>query len=149
MEEYANRALRDVVTTLAACEGFAETLSKTTYRGSKKAKRNIIAMGNQAHKALDIICEGLNKEQMGGILRFADMHYITLVPKYSPAADKTRYSITSEELALLMGDAVSECQWCDKEGKEARRCKKRKALLSIGAIGHGERDCPFAGGIEL
>lgn len=66
MEEYANRALRDVITTLAACEGFAETLSKTTYRGSKKAKRNIVAMGNQAHKALDIICDGLDKDQIGG-----------------------------------------------------------------------------------
>lgn len=149
MEEYANRALRDVITTLAACEGFAETLSKTTYRGSKKAKRNIVAMGNQAHKALDIICDGLNKDQIGGIKRFAEMHYITLVPKYSPAADKTHYSITAEELALLMGDAVSECQWCEKEGKEARRCKKRKALLRIGALGSNEKECPFAGGIEL
>lgn len=149
MEEYANRALRDVITTLAACEGFAETLSKTTYKDSKKAKRNIVAMGNQAHKALDIICEGLDKDQMRGIMRFADMHCITLVPRYSPAVDKTRYSITSEELALLMGDAVSECQWCEKEGKDVRRCKKRKALLSIGAIGMGEKDCPYAGGIEL
>ena len=149
MEEYANRALRDVVTTLAACQGFGETLTSCTYRNSKKAKRNIVAMANQAQKALDIITEGLDKEQMGGILRFANMHCITLVPKYSPAVDKTHYSITSDELLLLMGDAVSECSFCDKEGKDARRCKKRKALLRIGAIGPNEKECPFAGGIEL
>ena len=149
MEEYANRALRDVVTTLAACEGFGETLTSCTFRNSKKAKRNIVAMANQAKKALDIITEGLDKEQMGGIKRFAEMHYITLVPKYSPAADRTYYSVTSEELMLLMGDAVSECQWCEKDGKDARRCKKRKALLRIGAIGPNEKECPFQGGIEL
>jgi hypothetical protein len=149
MSEYANRALRDVITTLAAVEGFAEVLSTTTYRNSKKAKRNILAIGNQAHKALDIITEELDKEQMGGILRFANMHHLRLVPKYSPDAEKTCYSISAEELALLMGDAVSECQWCEKEGKDARRCKKRKALLSIGAIGLGEKDCPYSGGIEL
>ena len=149
MEEYANRALRDVITTLSACEGFGETLTTCTFRNSKQAKRNILAMANQAHKALDIITEGLNKDQMGGIIRFANMHYITLVPKHSPAADRTHYSISSEELALLMGDAVSECVWCEREGKEARRCKKRKALLSIGAIGPNEKECPFQGGIEL
>ena len=149
MAEYANRALRDVITTLAACQGFAEVLSTTTYRHSSKAKRNVLAVKNNAQKALDIICEGLDQEQMGGILRFANMHNIVIAPKYSPEANKTCYSITAEELVLLMGDAVSECQWCEKEGKEARRCKKHKALLRIGAIGQGEKDCPYAGGIEL
>ena len=149
MSEYANRASRDVITTLAAVVGFADVLTKTDFRHNRKARRNIVAMGNQAGKALDIVMDGLDQDQVKGILRFAESHCITLVPKHSPAVEKTYYSITKEDLILLMGDAVSECAFCDKDGKEARRCKKCKALLRIGAIGQGENDCPYAGGIEL
>lgn len=149
MSDYANRADRDAITTIAACVGFAEVIRKSNIRNIKTARKHLYNMWYSASKALDAIMDGLDKDQEQGILRFAESHCITLVPRYSPSTEKTHYSITNDELALLISDAVSECQWCEKEGKDARRCQKRKALLRIGAIGQGEKDCPFSGGIEL
>ena len=149
MSDYATRADRDAITTIAACVGFADVLRKSNIRNIKAAKKHIYNMWYSANKALNAIMDGLDKDQELGILRFAEMHNIVLAPKYSPAAEKTYYSITNEELALLMGDAVSECIWCEKDGKDARRCKKRQALTRIGAIGQSTTGCPYAGGIEL
>lgn len=143
--EYANKATKEFITRLAACVGFAETLLQSEFRNKEKAEQNIAEMKNQGEKALAAIMEGLDTDQAIGILRFSRNSELIVMPKYDPRAKKDYYVVEEEALDRLMGDAVSECEWCDKDEKATRRCQKRKDLLQCGALVKSTSDCPFRG----
>ena len=147
MAEYANKALKEVLVCIAGCVGFADTLTcgEREFRNSKKAKRSLQAMMNHAQKAMEIICDGLDLDQMAGIKRYADSCTLMVMPKYDPRTEKECYIVASDDMEVLLKDVISDCVFCEKEGKELKRCRVRKALMNSGIIPLGSGDCPYKG----
>ena len=72
MADYANKAVKEIVVVLAGCIGYADTLKGLEFRNSTKARRSLKAMQNHAEKALEAIMEGLDEDQVQGLIRFAN-----------------------------------------------------------------------------
>lgn len=143
--DYANRATKEIVVVLAGCIGYADVLAGLEYRNSKKARRSLAAMQNHASKALEAVMDGLDPEQVQGLIRFANGKELMCVPKYSPASKKDYYMCPVDAFDRLMGDVANACAFCDNEGKEVKRCDRRKDLLACGVVPLGSKECPYQG----
>lgn len=149
MAEYANRATKELIMTLAGWVAWAEKLSDAEFRNSKKARRSVKAMHNHATKALDAVVEGLDIEQLESCKRFVKCSELAILPQNDPRAEKEYYVIPVSTFHELMDDVISDCAFCDKEDKDAKRCPRRRSLINAGVI---PRDfgggCPFMGGVD-
>ena len=145
MADYANRADKEIIVVLAGCIGYADTLKGLEFRNSKKARRSLAAMQNHASKALEAVEEGLDDDQVHGLVRFANSMELKCVPKHNPEARREYYVCQAESFDRLMGDVANACAFCEKEGKEVKRCERRKDLLACGVIPWGSKECPYQG----
>lgn len=145
MQDYANKADKEIIVVLAGCIGYADVLAGLEYRNSKKARRSLAAMQNHASKALEAVMDGLNPEQVEGLIRTANGLELMCVPKHSPASKKDYYICPVDVFDRLMGDVANACAFCDKEGNEVKRCDRRKDLLACGVVPWGSKECPYQG----
>lgn len=145
MNDYANHATKEIIVVLAGCIGYADTLKDLDFRNSKKARRSLMAMQNHASKALKAVMDGLNPEQVEGLIRTANSLELKCVTKHNPEAKKDYYICPVDVFDRLMGDVANACAFCDKQGKEVKRCERRKDLLDCGVIPWGEKECPYQG----
>lgn len=143
---HLTKAHKELIVTLAACVGFFDTMQELEYHNCKKAKRSLKAAKNHAEKALTAIEEGVDKDHMLAVMRFARESYITVIPNSSPACGRNYYICKDEDMEVILTDALSKCTFCELEGKQARRCKLRKALISCGIVKNADGDCPYKGG---
>lgn len=143
--DYANRATKEIVVVLAGCIGYADVLIGLEYRNSKKAKRSLAAMKNHAEKALETVMDGLDPEQVEGLIRTANGLELMCVPKHNPAAKRDYYLCPMDAFDRLMGDVANACAFCEKEGKAVKRCERRKDLLACGVVPWGSKECPYQG----
>lgn len=132
MNDYANHATKEIIVVLAGCIGYADTLKGLDFRNSKKARRSLMAMQNHASKALEAVMDGLNQEQVEGLIRTANSLELKCVTKQNPEAKKDYYICPVDAFDRLMGDVANACAFCDKQGKEVKRCERRKDLLDCG-----------------
>lgn len=145
MADYANRALKEIIVVLACCIDYADVLIDLNYRNRAKANRSIKAMQNHATKALDAVMDGLDQDQVRGLIRFAKGMELKCVPKYNPEAKKDYYLCPADTFDRLMGDVANACAFCEKQGKEVKRCERRRDLLACGVIPWGSKECPYQG----
>lgn len=145
MNDYANHATKEIIVVLAGCIGYADTLKDLEFRNSKKARRSLMAMQNHASKALEAVMDGLNREQVEGLIRTANSLELKCVTKHNPEAKKDYYICPVDVFDRLMGDVANACAFCGKQGKEVKRCERRKDLLDCGVIPWGEKECPYQG----
>ena len=145
MNDYANHATKEIIVVLAGCIGYADTLKGLDFRNSKKARRSLMAMQNHASKALEAVMDGLNPEQVEGLIRTANSLELKCVTKHNPEAKKDYYICPVDVFDRLMGDVANACAFCDKQGKEVKRCERRKDLLDCGVIPWGSKECPYQG----
>ena len=145
MADYANKAVKEIVVVLAGCIGYADTLKGLEFRNSKKARRSLAAMQNHAEKALEAIMEGLDTDQVQGMLRFANSCNLMAVPKHNPAAQKECYICPVDAFDRLVLEPTGECAFCMKEGREVKRCQRRSDLAACGIAGETSTECPYQG----
>lgn len=145
MRDYANTADKEIIVVLSGCIGYADTLKGLEFRNSEKARSSLAEMQNHASKALEAVMYGLNPEQVEGLIRFANGMELMCVPKHSPASKKDYYMCPVDAFDRLMGDVANVCAFCDKEGKEVKRCDRRKGLLACGVVPWGSKECPYQG----
>lgn len=145
MADYANKATKEIVVVLAGCIGYADTLKGLEFRNSKKARRSLAAMQNHAEKALEAIMEGLDTDQVQGMLRFANSCNLMAVPKHNPAAQKECYICPVDAFDRLVLEPTGECAFCMKEGREVKRCQRRRDLAACGIAGETSTECPYQG----
>ena len=144
MPEYANTTLKTVITALAACMGFADRLVEHHPAKIDGAVEHLIGMRDEAEKVLQAAEKGLDASQVKGLVKFANMHQITIRPKYSPTADDDYYMVSKTALDRLLTDVIGDCQFCDKSEQAARRCQRRKDLLECGITTEKVTgDCPY------
>lgn len=141
---YANQALKRCVVCIAGIKGYAETLLELDYEPTNGVKENLKAIWDNAEIILAHLCEPLDKDQMRGMLRYADDHEIQILPRHSPAAQTEFYTMAKEPFDRLLTDVITDCGFCMKEGKEIKKCQRRRDLLECGVIkGQMQGDCPY------
>ena len=145
MADYANKATKEIVVVLAGCIGYADTLKGLEFRNSTKARRSLKAMQNHAEKALEAIIEGLDTDQVQGMLHFANICNLMAVPKHNPAAQKECYICPVDAFDRLVLEPTGECAFCMKEGREVKRCQRRRDLAACGIAGETSTECPYQG----
>lgn len=145
MAEYANQTLKTVIVALAGCMGFADSLVQSHPAKLDGVVKNLEAMRDSADIVLQEAQRGLDKAQIQGLIKFANMHQITVRPKYSPKSDEDYYMVSRDALDRLLADVIGDCAFCDKSPQGIRRCQRRKDLLECGITGKDSGDCPFNG----
>lgn len=143
---YANKATKETLLCLSGSKGFCETLLKedSFYRNKKNAEKYLRIASENLQLAINQICYGLDENQFKGIIRFGEGVTLTITPKTSPCGEGEDYIISESSLKTLLHSATSECTFCSLEGKEAKECPIRKALLKSLVIPRtDEGDCPY------
>lgn len=140
---YVNRADKEIIVTLSGCIGYAEVLEGTTYHNSKKAKRSVAALKNHAIKALDAIMADLDTDQVRGCLRTAQNSELMLIPHSDPRTKYDSYIVPAEVFDRLVMEPVGECSFCTKEGKEVKKCQRRRDLAACAVVAGNGGECPY------
>lgn len=140
---YVNRATKEIIIVLAGCKGYADVLQQCSYNNHEKALPYITAMGENANKALEIIMDGLDQDQVKGITRFADNMQLMAMPKFNPRSQYDCYVVPADVFDRLFADVVTDCAFCVKEGKEVERCQRRRDLAACGVVMGSNGSCPY------
>lgn len=146
LTSYANNATKQIIVMLSGSKGFCETLIKTPdYRNKEKADEHLKVALEEIQLSINAVCEELNYDQMQGVLKFARNSQLAVLPSTSIAGDKKEYIINEDDLRTILKGAVGECVFCDKEGKEAKNCPIKKALLASQVVPNNTSrlDCPY------
>lgn len=143
---YCNRADKEVIVSLAGCVGFADTLMKLRFRNSEQALEEITAMKEHAENAVNIIVDGLDDDQYYSIMRFVNNCQLMVMPNSDVRTNKEYVIVEAKDVETIVNSALSDCSFCEKEGKEAKNCEMRKALIHCGVAGKEgciDPNCPF------
>lgn len=140
---YVNRATKEIIIVLAGCKGYSDVLRECSYNNHEKALPYITAMGENANKALEIIMDGLDQDQVKGITRFADNMQLMAMPKSNPRSEYDCYVVPCDVFDRLFADVVTDCAFCVKEGKEVERCQRRRDLSKCGVVMASDGSCPY------
>ena len=145
MTPYLNKASKEIVVCLSGCAGFMDTLlGLENWRNAKKARRSLKAALNHTLKALDAVLDGVEPDQIQAAINAAKCSHLAMIPHLSPEAGKEYYYCPADALSVILEEPLSACTFCELEGKAARRCKKRKALMQCGIVGREDGDCPYS-----
>ena len=60
-------------------------------------------------------------------------------------ANYDSYIIPTQVFDRLMEDAIGECAFCTKQGKEVKKCQKRRDLAKCGIVTDRAGECPYQG----
>lgn len=143
---YANQATKETILCLSGSKGFCDSLLKVdSYRNKESADQYLEIAKENLQLALNEVCKGLDEDQLKGIIRFSNGITLNVVPKASPTAVQEDFIVSRETVDVLLRSATSDCAFCELEGKEAKNCPIRKALLSSLIIPRGTGDCPYKG----
>ena len=141
---YANKALKRCVVCIAGIKGYAETLLELDWEPTNGVKKYLRVIWKCAERILAHLCADLDPDQLQGLIRYAEGHEIEILPKYSPQAQTEFYSVEKEAFDRLLTDVITDCAFCVKEGKEIKKCQRRRDLLKCGVIkGQMQGDCPY------
>lgn len=92
------------------------------------------------------LLQGRDAEQMEALQRQAGFYEIIAVPKTSARIDKEFYICPREDFeSLVIDDFSNPCPFCELEGKEVRKCGRRRALIRCGVVGNTDGECPYKG----
>ena len=144
---YANSATKQIIVSLSGSKGFCETLIESKdYRNKEKADAHLKIALEELQLALNDVCEGLDRQQMQGILKFANNSQLAVMPSTSQSINK-EYIVSAEDMRTILRGAVSECVFCLKEGKKAKNCAIKKALLASQVVPMNihNTNCPYHG----
>lgn len=142
--KYANQALKRCVVCMAGIKGYAETLLERDYEPINDVKDYLKTIWDSSETILAHLCADLDPDQLKGLIRYAEGHEIEILPRYSPQAQTEFYSVDKGAFDRLLVDVVSDCAFCVKEGKEIKKCQRRRDLLECGVIkGQMKGECPY------
>lgn len=143
---YANKATKEMLLCLSGSKGFCEALLRegSNYRNKESADKYLRIASENLQLAINEMCAGLDASQLKGIVRFGDGITLAVTPKASPYLEKEDYIVSNEAMRTFLQSATSDCTFCTKDGKEAKNCEIRKALLeSLVIPRHEDGDCPY------
>ena len=149
---YINNADKKVVVSLAGCVGMADTIREDKkFRNFDKAMPYIEQMQECAQNAINMIVEDVDPDQGTGIMRFANNCELVIMPKYDARVNKDWVIVDRTDITEIISQAMTDCVFCEKKGKDAKDCTLKKALLRCGICSSDDsvmkdlksEDCPF------
>lgn len=145
MGAYINKDLKELIITLASVIGFAASSSSWCNRSVLTSTSPKLMMG-AATTISQHLLQGRDAEQIEALQRQAGFYEIIAVPKTSARIDKEFYICPREDFeSLVIDDFSNPCPFCELEGKEVRKCGRRRALIRCGVVGNTEGECPYKG----
>lgn len=152
MTDYLNHADKEIVVMLAGCVGVSESISELKFRHSELVKDDLIVLRDLAQSIINRIIDGVDPDQKTGVLRFANNSELMVVPKTDARTQKQLCILDKEDIQTIITDVTSGCMFCEKVGKEVKKCDLRKALLKCGLVSANDsimkerpQECPFKG----
>ena len=141
MGKYLNKFTKTIVVCLAGCVGFAEKLLES---GFDKAADDLRIMKEAAERVMDNLMQGIDMDQVRAVLRYADASILMVIPRTSPQVDQEYYVVPESAMKVFRRQVTGECTFCEKQGKECKRCEVRKALADSMVVGNNtSADCPY------
>lgn len=148
---YINNADKKVVVSIAGCIGMADTVREGNFRNKEKALPYIDQLQECAQNAINEIVSDVDSDQGTGIMRFAQNCELIIVPKYDARLNKDWVIVDRNDITEIISQAMTDCVFCEKEGKEAKNCILKGALLRCGMCSDKDsvmkdlkgEECPF------
>ena len=148
---YINNADKQVVVSLAGCVGMADTIREKKFRNSEAAMPYIEKVQEYAQKAIDEIVADVDPDQGTGIVRFAENCELVIMPKYDARVKKDWVIVDRKDITDIISQAMTDCVFCEKTGREAKNCPLKGSLLRCGICSSEDsvmkdlksEDCPF------
>lgn len=151
MANYINSADKQVVVSLAGCVGMVDTFRGKTFRNCQDAFPDIEKIQEYAQKAIETIVRDVDPDQGIGITRFANNCELVILPKTDARVQKDWVIVDRKDISEIISQAMTDCVFCEKKGKEAKNCSLKGALLRCGMCSSDDsvmkdlksEDCPF------
>ena len=151
MASYINSADKQVVVSLAGCVGMVDTLRDKNFRNCKDAIPEIEKIQEHAQKAIEAIVQDVDPDQGIAITRFANNCELVIMPKTDSRVNKDWVIVDRKDITEIISQAMTDCVFCEKKGKEAKNCNLKRALLRCGMCSSDDsvmkdlksEDCPF------
>ena len=139
---YLNKAQKETLISLGGVVSFCEELATTEWVKLAEDKERLRQAHDLVMKVMEHLEEGIDEDQLRGVIRFANNCVLMVMPKTNPNTDADLVIVDRNTVCRIVDDSLNECYFCDKKGPQAKNCQRRKDLLECGAMGSGTA-CPY------
>lgn len=139
---YLNKAQKETLISLGGVVSFCEELATTEWVKREEDKERLRQAHDLVMKVMEHLEEGIDEDQLRGVIRFANNCVLMVMPKTHPSTDADLVIVDRKTVSRIVDDSLNECYFCEKRGPQAKNCQRRKDLLECGAVGSGT-DCPY------
>lgn len=139
---YLNKAQKETLISLGGVVSFCEELSTTQWVKNEEDKERLRQAHDLVMKVMEHLEEGIDEDQLRGVIRFANNCVLMVMPKTHPMTDSDLVIVNRNTVERIVVDSLTECQFCEKKGPQIRNCQMRKDMLECGVIGK-ETECPY------
>lgn len=145
MSEYLNATMKQIVLCVAGCQGFMDVIYQDTPEKLKPVRRYIKTIYTLTEKILECAEEGIDKDQLANLLRWADNCELQVMPRTNAKAGKKYVLVDVNDVERILRNSLSDCGTCLKSAAEVKQCDLKKCLLRCGVLPRegGRGECPF------
>lgn len=142
---YATETEKRMVACVSACIGVLEDMIRIDFPKLHDVMPRIKACKTHLVKVLNTATEGIDSDQMQGVVRWIKNSEIMVMPKSDVRVQKELAIVDGPDLEFIVKNSLSDCALCMHGPAEVKQCQLRKALLRCGVMpkpdsrGH----CPF------
>lgn len=139
---YLNKYQKEALISLGGVTSFCEELATTEWVSREEDKERLRKAHKLVMEVMEHLEEGMDPDQLNGVIRYAKNSVVMVVPKTSPRANDDLVVVDRNTVSRLISDSLAECWFCEKKGSAIKSCQRRKDLLECGVIGKGT-ECPY------
>ena len=139
---YLNKYQKEALISLGGVTSFCEELATTEWIKREEDKERLRKAHKLVMEVIEHLEEGIDPDQLNGVIRYAKNSFVMVIPKTSPRANDDLVVVDRNTVSRLVSDSLAECWFCEKRGNQIKNCQRRKDLLECGALG-GDGECPY------
>lgn len=139
---YLNKAQKETLISLGGVVSFCEELATTEWVKLEEDKQRLRQAHDLVMKVMEHLEEGIDEDQLRGVIRFANNCVLMVMPKTHPATDADLVIVDRNTVSKIVDDSLNECYFCEKKGNQIKSCNRRKWLLECNVIGK-DSECPY------
>lgn len=149
MSSYLNREEREAVLLLIAARSAVEIAAGMNKLKTEEEFAQVIV--NCLETWTNVVLERQPEDVKHSLYKTAAESRMRIVSRQSSTAINRHIMVPVEELTRLLVGVTMDCMGCIKEGREIKRCRRRRDLLACGCVPMPETDgeCGFERGTEI
>lgn len=141
MERYLNKNDKQMILQAVAFMLHMREMGQDERFGKYKKNANMAA--TWAEKWVGEILGDYGEDETEEVFRMAQAVDINLTPKAVARSEMELVILPKDAVERITASALADCNLCEKEGKEVKKCRMRKDLAAVGVGARGEADCPY------